>query len=316
MNKSILRLLTLAAALVSHSVGAVESGNTAMCKAARVAVQVLGSGGPIAESSRAGTSYLYYVDGTPRVLVDSGPGSFLRFAEAGAQVASLQAIALSHLHADHSVDFAGILNTGSFEELGERLLVVGPDGKDRFPGTQDFFSSLVGKDTGAWRYLGGFLDGSDDRPKLDIREVPSDPVKAMAVTFQISPEIRMTAIPVHHGDVPALGFVLAAYGVTLVLAGDQSSSSEGFERQLAGSRPTMLVAHHVIPEGPGQPRGLHRPPAAIGALAKSFGAQQLILSHNMKRSLDRLDEGITAIRNSYVGPIAVANDLDCLVLLP
>lgn len=82
-----------------------------MCKAAKVAVQVLGSGGPIAEAGRAGTSYLYYVDGLPRVLIDSGPGAFLRFAEAGAKVATLQAIALSHLHADHSVDLAGIINT-------------------------------------------------------------------------------------------------------------------------------------------------------------------------------------------------------------
>lgn len=309
-------LFALAITLSASGAGAAETSGAAMCKAARVAVQVLGSGGPIAEGERAGTSYLYYVDGVPRVLVDSGPGSFLRFAEAGATVASLQAIAISHFHADHSVDLAGILNSGSFEELGDKLLLIGPDGKDRFPGTQAFLSALLSKESGAWRYLGGFLDGSDDRPKLDIREVPSDPDKAKAMTFEISPEIRMTAIPVHHGDVPALGFVLTAHGVTLVLGGDQSVLAKGFQSQLAGSGPTMLIAHHVIPEGAGQPRGLHRSPTAIGALAKTLGAQRLVLSHNMNRSLVRLDEGLAAIRTNYAGPIEVAKDLDCFVLLP
>jgi ribonuclease BN (tRNA processing enzyme) len=309
-------LFALAVTLAASGAGAAETGGAAMCKAAKVAVQVLGSGGPIAEGGRAGTSYLFYVDGAPRVLVDSGPGSFLRFAEAGATVASLQAIAISHFHADHSVDLPGILNSGSFEDLGETLLLVGPDGKDRFPGTQDFLSALLSKENGAWRYLGGFLDGSDERPKLDIREVPSDPDTAAAVSFEISPAIRMTAIPVHHGDVPALGFELAAHGVSLVLGGDQSFLAKGFESQLAGSRPTMLIAHHVIPEGAGQPRGLHRPPKAIGELANTLGAQRLVLSHNMNRSLARLDEGLAAIRASYSGPIDVAKDLDCFVLLP
>ena len=42
---------------------------------------VLGSGGPGA-TGRAGSSYEVLVDGTPRILVDAGPGSFARIGEA------------------------------------------------------------------------------------------------------------------------------------------------------------------------------------------------------------------------------------------
>ncbi|MEL6738549.1 MAG: MBL fold metallo-hydrolase, partial [Pseudomonadota bacterium] len=91
----------------------------ASCPSEGTAIQVLGSGGPIAEgptaTGRAGASYLLWIDGTPRLLIDAGAGSFLRFAEAGGKVASLDAILVSHLHADHAGDLAGILNTGGFE---------------------------------------------------------------------------------------------------------------------------------------------------------------------------------------------------------
>ena len=91
----------------------------AACPSEGAALQVLGSGGPLAEwvgeEGRAGTSYLLWIDGTPRLLIDAGAGSFLRFAEAGGKLATLDAILLTHLHADHAGDLAGVLNSGGFE---------------------------------------------------------------------------------------------------------------------------------------------------------------------------------------------------------
>ena len=43
-------------------------------------VVVLGSGGPRA-FGRAGSSYILVVEGRPRILVDAGPGAFLRIGE-------------------------------------------------------------------------------------------------------------------------------------------------------------------------------------------------------------------------------------------
>ncbi|MDH3622059.1 MAG: MBL fold metallo-hydrolase, partial [Gammaproteobacteria bacterium] len=66
-----------------------------------VALQVLGSGGPIADDGRASSAYLVWVDGRARVLIDAGGGSFLRFGEAGARFEDLDFVGLSHLHTDH-----------------------------------------------------------------------------------------------------------------------------------------------------------------------------------------------------------------------
>jgi hypothetical protein len=51
--------------------------------------------------------------------------------------------------------------------------------------------------------------------------------------------------------------------------------------------------------------------AAASYLAGEVAPRRLVLAHNMKRSLDRLDEGTAAIRTHYKGPLVVAHDLDC-----
>jgi ribonuclease BN (tRNA processing enzyme) len=305
------RLHVTALALTTLSPAAQAAGETKPCPTAPVTIQILGSGGPIAEGDRAGTSYLLRVDGVPRVLIDAGPGSFLRYGQAGASLATLDAIVLTHLHVDHTADLAGILKSGSFEGPRPPLPLIGPDGNERFPATGAFLGAWLSAKTGAYRYLSGYLDGSGDLPKLAISEVRTAGGDGAARRFALPHGIMLTAIPVNHGAVPAIGVRIEVGGKAIVIGGDQSAASTGFERALAGSAPDLLIAHHVIPEGPGQPENLHRAPTAIGTLAVALGTKRLILSHNMRRSLDRLDAGLAAIKAHYTGPVTVANDLDC-----
>ncbi|MBD3730964.1 MAG: MBL fold metallo-hydrolase [Sphingomonadales bacterium] len=283
----------------------------AACPASGLAVQVLGSGGPVAEAPRAGTSYLVRVDGRPRLLIDIGSGAYLRFAEAGGNVTELDAILLTHLHADHSGDLVSVLMSGGFEDRTEPLPVIGPDAAPRFPATSDFLSGLFDPDRGPYAYLGGYLDGSEDKPLLAPRDVATDNGDGAPVTLMLGHGLTVTALPVHHGAAPALGYRVDYGGKSVVITGDQSAFSDGFETALAGSGPQLLFAHFVIPPGPGQPRALHRPPDAIGELAAKLGARRLVLTHNMNRSLARLGDGLAAIRQSYAGPVTVAYDLDC-----
>ena len=55
-----------------------EAGTTSCSSERMPAVQVLGSGGPIADDGRASTAYLVWVDGSARILIDAGGGAFLR----------------------------------------------------------------------------------------------------------------------------------------------------------------------------------------------------------------------------------------------
>jgi len=96
MKRLVLALLTWALAIPA----------AAACRDAGVQVQVLGSGGPIADDARASAGYLVWHDARARALVDVGGGVFLRFGESGARLADLRVIALTHLHTDHSADLA------------------------------------------------------------------------------------------------------------------------------------------------------------------------------------------------------------------
>ena len=290
----------------------------AACPAAGPALQVLGSGGPIAEAAdgigRAGTSYLLWIDGEPRLLIDAGEGSFLRFAQAGGKVASLDAILLTHLHADHAGDLSGILNTGGFEGRTEPLPIIGPDGGERIPATSEFLRRLIGKEAGAFSYNGGYLNGSEGKVLLEPRDIVTGGGAAAPSGLDISNDYSVMALPVDHSFAPALGYEIEIGGKSVVITGDQNAFSAGFENALAGSKPAVLFAHHVIHGGSGQPRGLHRTPGQIGELAAGLEPDRVVLTHNMQRSLSRLDEGLAAIAESYSGPVSVARDLDCYPL--
>ena len=289
----------------------------AQCPSEGAAVQILGSGGPIAEggaSARAGTSYLLWIDGEARLLIDVGSGSFLRFAQAGASIADLDAILLTHLHADHAGDLVDVLNSGGFEGRAEPLAVIGPDGAPRFPATSEFLPRLISKDTGAFAYNGGYLDGTENKPMLEPRDIPTDEGNAAPAGLDISNDYSVMAHPVHHGPVPALGYAIDMGETSVVITGDQSFLSERFLADLTVSKPTILFAHHVINGEDGQPRGLHRTPAQIGELAAALEPSRLVLTHNMERSLSRIESGLEAIGASYDGPVSVADDLDCYAL--
>ncbi len=287
----------------------------AACPATGAALQVLGSGGPLAEwageTGRAGTSYLLWIDGTPRLLIDAGAGSFLRFAEAGGRLASLDAILLTHLHADHAGDLAGVLNSGGFEPRTAPLPVIGPDGGERFPGTGEFLLRLLGKDAGAFAYNGGFIDGSESKLALTPRDIATAAGTAAPARLDVADDYAVIAHPVHHGPAPALGYVIEWQGKTAVITGDQSAQSQRFAADLAGSKPVILFAHHVINGAEGQPRGLHRTPEQIGALAGALAPARLVLTHNMQRSLAPIAANLAAIRTGYSGTVTVAADLDC-----
>ena len=102
MRSFLLMRATLTVTLLS--LGACASVTTDCKTTTGVSLQILGSGGPVADDERSSSSYLVWIDGKSKILVDIGGGGFLRFGEAGAQMDDLEHIAISHFHADHSAD--------------------------------------------------------------------------------------------------------------------------------------------------------------------------------------------------------------------
>ncbi len=104
----------------------------AACGDAGVSLQVLGSGGPFG-AGRASAGYIVWVDGVSRIMVDAGGGTFVRFHQAGATLADLDLLAVSHFHPDHATDVPALL-----WPRGGTLLVAGPSGSPGFPSLDDF----------------------------------------------------------------------------------------------------------------------------------------------------------------------------------
>ena len=273
-----------------------------------VALQVLGSGGPIADDGRASTGYLVWKDGRARVLIDAGGGTFLRFGEAGARFADLDFVGLSHFHTDHSTDFVALLKSGIFSGRKQPLPVAGPDGEGDFPGLQAWLEALLRRDGGAYAYLAGYLDGKGEMAVLAPREAGlGDPVEVFA-----GDGLSVHAMRVPHAIVPTVAFRVAIDGEALVFASDQNGSDPAFAEFARGA--SILVMHMVVPEGvKGVGRKLHAPPSVIGKIASEAEAGKLLLSHFMARSLRDLEGNVATVGEYYEGDIVLAEDLACVI---
>lgn len=278
--------------------------------ASGVAVQVLGSGGPIADDGRASSAYLIWVDGKSRVLIDAGGGAFLRFAEAKANFRDLDIVGLSHFHADHSADFPALLKRGSFSGRSEPLTVAGPDGSDLFPGLNRFLAALLDPDSGAFAYLGPYLSGNGRLPKLNAIEVSSEITGPRVVFGDSDSPIRLEAMHVPHGIVPTIAFRVRVGADIIVFASDQNGDKQEF---VAFARDAnLLVMHMPVPVGvSGVGRKLHAPPSVIGTIANDANVKRLVIRHFMERSLRDLEQNVNLLQSKFGGPVEVADDLRC-----
>ena len=135
---------------------------------------VLGSGGPGAVG-RAASCHLVIVDGTPRLMVDAGPGCFVRLGETGLPLPPIGIKLLTHLHADHAGDLPGLVKARAVATRAPITFeIFGPDGHGRqgeiayFPLTSQFVNLLFGT-KGAFAYLPDFAG----RLTFDVKDLPA-----------------------------------------------------------------------------------------------------------------------------------------------
>jgi ribonuclease BN (tRNA processing enzyme) len=315
------RTVTLTAALLAAIVA--PAGAAESCSAP-VAVQVLGSGGPELETRRASSAYIVWIAGEARVLVDIGGGAGLRFGESGARIADLDAILLTHLHADHTADLPALVKSSWFSARTRPLPIFGPPDNRFFPSTVSFVRSLFDPVRGSYRYLGDILkplakggyklqphDVQRTRSK-ERRERREKNPSVEIVAFK-SARLRAVAVPVDHGSVPALAWRIEAGGKRIVFSGDTDGHGSGI-RALARNA-DLFIAHNAVPEDSTDTvaRKLHMPPSVIGDISREAGVKRVVLSHRMLRTLGREQETLDAIRKSYAGPVIFADDLNCFV---
>jgi ribonuclease BN (tRNA processing enzyme) len=272
---------------------------------------VLGSGGPGA-AGRAASSYLVFIDGLPRILVDAGPGSFARLGEAQASLANTDTVLLTHLHIDHAGELPGLFKARAVSAAGPIVFNVwGPGGSPGqhqdayFPSTSQFMRLLFGP-KGAYAYLKEFASPMT----IHAHDIQAPLKNAVPRQILKRDDLSVTAIAGHHGDAPSVIYRIEHAGKSVTFSGDIDAA--GLPALLRIAKATdLLVFNSVVLDPPGSPAilySLHTPPRAIGELARDAGVRGLLLSHVSPAIDANRDAVLESVHSSYAGTVSFAKD--------
>ena len=290
-------------------VGASETLFPDSCDGTDLRVQVLGSGDADFADGRAASSYLVWIDGKARVLVDAGAGSALRFAESGAGATDIDAILLTQLGIAHALDLPALIAHAQRAVRTRVLPLYGPTGNRLGPSTVTFVRALLDGTRGAYRELSSVLnplakDGFKLQPH-DVRtRAPSVGVRRDArdvVEIVLSPQLRAAATYVTDAGAPVLAWRLRIGSRSLVFGGAVTGDANHLP-QLAQAADLLIV------DDPGAA------PSAIGRIAAQTKAKRLVLTRRTRAALTANQATLAAVRKDYDGPVAFADDLDCFVV--
>jgi ribonuclease BN (tRNA processing enzyme) len=239
-----------------------------------VAVQILGSGGPRANTDRASASYLLWVGGRARILIDAGGGASARFGASGANHDDLALIAISHLHPDHYIDLVPLRHYLRYEhEPPRRVRVLGPAG------------------------LADRLDALHDEPGFSAQALDTE---VLGTGERVIGSLRLRAGLVRHtAESYAMRVAPAGGGPGLVYSGDCGRAAD--LGPLIEPGDTLLTE---VSFGPGPiPDGVaHLDGPSVAGIAGSSGVGRVLLTH-LQMGFDP-DETEASVRAGYDGPVS------------
>ena len=189
---------------------------------------------------------------TWRVLMDLGSGA-LGFLQRYVDPLDIDAVFLSHLHADHCLDLTGYYVLRKYHPRGAqpRLPVYGPAGT-------------------AGRMARAYDLPEDPGMGLEFEFrtwSPGEPTRVGPFTVQ--------AIRVEH-PVEAYGLRVSAGGALVAYTGDSGRCSQ-LETIARGA--DLLLAEASFHDGEANPPGIHLTGRDCGELAKAAGVKRLVVTH-------------------------------------
>jgi ribonuclease BN (tRNA processing enzyme) len=285
------------------------------CAEGGVAVQILGSGGPRINPERASSSYLLWIDGKARMLVDMGGGAYLRFGQSRANLSDLALVAISHLHPDHVSDLPALLWL-SHQVRKDPLPIVGPSagtgvaapgGFDVAPDFATFLARMFDEKNGAFQVMGATL-GAAKGFGVPLKVSVADVLKAEPSTVFEGQGLKITAFGIPHANMPTLAYRVDTRDGTIVFSSDQNGTNPKFVDFARNA--DVLIMHLAIAPGTTNPvgRALHAEPAVVGRIAQQAHVGRLIVSHI---GLFDLDAAIADLKTAYTGPLIIGADLQC-----
>ncbi len=288
------------------------------------------AGAPMPVAGRGGISSALITDGRIFVI-DCGRGSPSAFVNAGLDFRRLDSVFLTHLHADHVGDLAGLIIypwgiRGTDDGPLAPIRVYGPArprpepaGDATFhrqttihperptPGTHDLVASLIA----AYAYHLNVMPLDTHMPDpaqlvraADITLPAADPHAPVVVLADEA--VGVTAVAVSHGRAtPALAYRFDTADGSVVFSGDTTVS----EALIALAHGANILVHQVADlgylcshgvTGPSLERmaALHTDVNEVGGVAERAGVGELILTHYLPAEPEAIAESDWARRAS------------------
>lgn len=283
------------------------------------------AGGPKPVPGRAGISSALIVD--ERIfIVDCGRGSPSAFADAGLEFSRLEAVFLTHLHADHTGDLPGMLLYGWGVRVARTgplppIRVYGPARPGELPvGDATFHRETTihpelpapGSTDLVEHILAGYAYHLNVMP-LDARmpdsgalvrgidiSVPARSEGTFRVPVVVFEDgvVRVTVVAVTHGRaVPALAYRFDTADGSVVFSGDTTANDD----LIALARGADILVHQVADLGYlerhgtvgaalGRMAALHTDITEVGGVAERARVHELILNHYLPAEPDAITE--------------------------
>ncbi len=219
-----------------------------------------------------------YVVTSERVAlwVDAGTGTFMALTEV-MDPADVDAIVISHVHADHCADVLGFVHYAAYRiGLDRAIPLLAP--------------------TGVVERLSGFFAAGPDHPFFSVL-APTEVGDGSTVEIG---DVRLRFAAAAH-SVPA-NSVRFESGSTLVYSGDTGPGG-GFPALATGADAVLCEAGLDAPRATAEFQ-LHLSGGEAGAIAREAGARSLILTH-LPPTLAPADV-LEAAQSQFTGPVELA----------
>jgi len=235
---------------------------------------VIGCSGSFPGPDSPASSYLLEAEGF-RLVIDMGNGA-LGVLQRHAELFGIDAICVSHLHADHCTDLGSYWVARQYAPQGPRppIPVYGPRG------TAERIAGLCGEDV------------ASIRGRFDVRDL--DPQ-----SLQIGP-FRVTTERMNH-PVETFGFRVEHAGWTVAYSAD-TGLAQALVRLAAGA--DVLLCEASFQDGDDNPPDLHLTARQAGEHATRAGVGQLVLTH-LVPWYDR-ERSLAQAAETFCGPLSAA----------
>ena len=236
---------------------------------------VIGCSGSFPGPDSPSSCYLAEAEGF-RLVIDMGNGA-LGVLQRYAELFSIDAICVSHLHADHCIDVGSYWIARQFAPDGPKpaIPVYGP------PGTADRIKPFLGQRSREY-----------DQVPFEFRDLAVGPL-------EIGP-FRVTTDHMNH-PLETFGFRVEHAGARLAYSAD-TGECEALVRLAEGA--DLLLCEASFLEGPDNAPNVHLTARQAGEHATRAGVRQLILTHLVPWN-DR-ERSRSEAAQTYLGPLSLA----------